>query len=326
MSSRSPVYYFRVLLSFLLLSSALVSAPQQDPTEPTLSWRGCGITKKAFMERCAKVYAEEAGVQIRLTGGGATLDIEAAGQGGADFGGTCRACLTSRNEDKMALDLTVVAWDALGVVVHPDNPLESITPKQLKAVLQQQITDWSELGGEAGRIITIARKGKTSGVGYMTRKLIFGDADADYGKHVIRLQSSGPVEELLEETVNGIAVTGISSAKLRKLKVLKVGGVEPTMKNIAVGKYPYFRPLYLAHPKQLNGEQKQFLDWLLGANGQQVVHDQGTVNLSNGYLLALKYMHWSNSVRVTNKDSLIRKAKLRVPVREKEKDINGTGK
>lgn len=278
------------------------------------------------MERCAQVYSEETGVRIRLTGGGATLGIEAAGQGGADFGGTCRACLTSRNEDKMPLALTVVAWDALAVVVHPDNPLETITPKQLKGVLQQQITDWSELGGEPGRIITIARKGKTSGVGYMTRKLIFGDAEADYGKHVIRLQSSGPVEELLEETVSGIAVTGISSAKLRKLKVLKVGGVEPTMSNIATGKYPYFRPLYLAHPKQLTAEQQHFLDWLLGAYGQQVVHDQGTVNLSHGYQLALKYMHWGESVTVTNKDSLIRKAKLRVPVGDKAKDINGPGK
>ncbi len=278
------------------------------------------------MERCAEVYSEKAGIQIRLTGGGATLGIEAAGQGGADFGGTCRACLSSRNEDKMPLDLTVVAWDALVVVVHPDNPLESITPAQLKDVLQQKITDWSELGGKPGRIVTVARKGKTSGVGYMTRKLIFGNADADYGKHVIRLQSSGPVEELLEETVNGIAVTGISSAKLRELKVLKVGGVEPSMKNIASGRYPYFRPLYLAHPKILSAEQHAFLDWLLGAEGQQVVHDQGTVNLANGYILALNYKHWANNVKVTNKDALVRKAKLRIPLREKDKSTNGTRK
>jgi phosphate transport system substrate-binding protein len=326
MSSRCPVYLFRVLLSFLLLSSTLVAAPQQDPTEPTLSWRGCGITKKAFMERCATVYSEKTGVNIRLTGGGATLGIEAAGQGGADFGGTCRACLSSRNEDKMPLALTVVAWDALVVVVHPDNPLDSITPEQLKAVLQQEITDWGELGGKPGRIITIARKGKISGVGFMTRKLIFGDAEADYGKRVIRLQSSGPVEELLEESVNGIAVTGISSAKLRKLKVLKVGGVEPTMANIATGKYPYYRPLYLAHPKKMVAEQQRFLNWLLGGEGQQVVHDQGTVNLSHGYLLALKYRHWEDNVDVTNKDALIQKAKLRVPVREKLKNLNGPSK
>ncbi len=278
------------------------------------------------MERCAEVYSEKTGVKIRLTGGGATLGIEAAGQGGADFGGTCRACLSSRNEDKMPLDLTVVAWDALVVVVHPDNPLDSITPQQLKAVLQQEITDWGDLGGTPGRIITIARKGKTSGVGFMTRKLIFGDAEADYGKHVIRLQSSGPVEELLEESVHAIAVTGISSAKLRKLKVLKVAGVEPTMKNIAAGRYPYFRPLYLAHPPRLNADQQQFLSWLLGAEGQQVVHEQGTVNLSYGYLLALKFRHWQDNVKVTNKESLIQKAKLRVPVRERTKKIHGLSK
>lgn len=326
MSLPCPVYFFRVLLTFLTLSSALVALPQQDPNDHTLSWRGCGITKKAFMERCAEVYVEKTGVKIRLTGGGATLGIEAAGQGGADFGGTCRACLSSRNENKMPLQLTVVAWDALVVVVHPDNPIDSITPEQLIDVLQQKITDWSELGGTPGRIITIARKGKESGVGYMTRKLIMGDANADYGKRVIRLQSSGPVEELLEETVNGIAVTGISSAKLRKLKVLKVSGAEPSMENIAAGRYPYFRPLYLAHPKKLNAEQQQFLTWLLSADGQQVVHEQGTVNLELGYLLPLKYAHWEDNVVVTNKKALLEEAERRMPKRERVKNIHGPSK
>ena len=326
MSLSYQVLLSRVLLSFFLFGGSLIAAQQQDPATPTLSWRGCGITKKAFMEKCAQVYTEKTGTNIRLSGGGATLGIEAAGQGGADFGGTCRSCLASRKEDQLPIAMTVVAWDALVVVVHPDNPLDSITQAQLKAVLQQQITNWSALGGKSERIITIARKGKSSGVGYMTRLLIFGDADADYGKRVIRLQSRGPVEELLEETRNGIAVTGVSSARLRKLKILKVDGIEPSMGNISSGKYLYYRPLYLAHPDKLSAEQDQFLTWLLSAEGQEVIRLQGTVNLQDGVSLALKYKHWDKSTQITNLSGLIEKAKRLIPKRNEELLNNGLSK
>ncbi len=314
----------RILLSFFLLGGSLIAVQQQDPTTSTLSWRGCGITKNAFMEKCAQVYTEKTGTNIRLAGGGATLGIEDAGQGGADFGGSCRACLTSRKEDQLPLSMTVVAWDALVVLLHPDNPLDSISPAELKAVLQQKITNWSELGGRSGGITTIARKGISSGVGYMTRLLIFDDVD--YGKQGIRLQSSGPVEELLEETPNGIAVTGVTSARLRDLKILKIDGIEPTLENISIGKYIYHRPLYLAHSNKLNAEQRRFLDWLWGAEGQEVIRQQGTVNLEDGVSLAFKYLHWNKSIRVTNLPDLIEKAKQLIPKRNEALLNNGFSK
>jgi len=268
------------------------------------------------MGRCAEVYRAQTGVSIRLSGGGATLGIESAGQGGADFGGTCRHRLESRGEDKLPLALTVVAWDALVAVVHPSHPIDSNTSKQLVQVLQQKITDWGELGGDRGRIVVLARKGKVSGVGYMTRLLIFGDPEADYGKRVIRLQSSGPIERLLERSPAGIGVSGVSSARRRNLKILKIDGVEPSARNIAAGRYPYFRPLYLAHPPHLNASQKVFREWLLGPEGQRVVREQGTVNLEDGAGLVLKYRHWANNARITNYDALVAAAKRTPHARE----------
>ncbi|NQU50244.1 MAG: hypothetical protein HQ519_16460 [Planctomycetes bacterium] len=160
----------------------------------------------------------------------------------------------------------------------------------------------------------------------MTRLLIFGHADTDYGKRVIRLQSSGAVEELLEKTAHGIAVTGVSSARQRKLEILKVDGVEPSMENISSGKYLYYRPLYLAHPNKLNAEQAQFLTWLLSPEGQNVIRSQGTVNLQDGVSLALKYMHWDKSPRITNLSEMVEKTERLIPKRNEELLNNGFSK
>ena len=270
----------------------------------SLVWRGCGISKAAFMEACAEQYAKETGVEIQLSGGGATLGIEAAGTGGADLGGTCRAPQESLNEERPGLKLAVVAWDALVAAVHPSNEVENITTDQLKQVLEQKITNWKELGGPDARIVVVARRGRISGVGYSTRLLIMGDPDADYGKTVVRLNSSGPVEKFVEKTPGAIAISGISSAKRRELKLLKIDGHAPTVKGIASGAYPYYRPLYVAFKPGLNSRADEFVEWLLSDSGQGIIEEQGTVTLAQGALLAKRYQHYRNTSLIVNFEAL----------------------
>ena len=284
------------------LATVALWTTEDAPAE--LTWRGCGISKKAFMGACAEAFAERSGIEVVLSGGGATLGIEAAGTGGADLGGTCRACLPARGEDDLDVALTIVGWDALVVVVHPDNPLESISQDQLVGVLRQEVTRWNDVGGADAPIVVVARKGKESGVGHMVRRMVFGDPDADFGPTVVRLASSGPVEKLVERTPNALAVTGVSSARQRRLKILGIDGVEPTVDHVADGRYPYFRPLYLAHPREPGPRARRFLDWIVSAEGQRVIAEQETVDLERGLGLAESFRFFDASVPVTNLDHL----------------------
>lgn len=285
-----------------LTSLSLGPSLGQD-AKNTLVWRGCGVSKTAFMEECGNAYLKETGIEIKMSGGGATLGIESAASGGADLGGTCRVCLDELNENKLDVKLAAVAWDALVVVVHPDNPVENITREQLRMVLQQKITNWKDLGGNDERIVVVARRGKTSGVGYSTRQLIFGNADEDYGKTVLRLNSSGPAESLVERQPRAIAVTGVSSARRRKLKVVAIASQAPTPENIASGKYPYFRPLYVAY-KPANLKASKFVQWLLSDKGQAVVATQKTVTLEQGAHLTSLYKHFGDTKQIVNFEHL----------------------
>ncbi len=269
------------VLLFALFTTAVMAAE--------ISWTGCGITKKAFMSELAAAYEKKLGTTVKLSGGGATKGIRAAAAGTADMGGSCRLWLVKagaiHSEEKNA-DLIQVAWDAIVVIANPGNGVEDISLDNLKAVLDGKITNWSQLGGDDKRIALITRQGKTSGVGLMSRLLIYNDADYEYKARSIKVKSTGPLEKKVEKMGTAIAVDGISSAKRRDVKVLSINGVKPTKENIGSGKYVLYRPLYLVLNKSRpNPEARKFIDFALSAEGQKIISEQGTVNLEEGKAL-----------------------------------------
>jgi len=60
----------RSIFVFCSISIVLGGSSLAGDEGGTLKWRGCGISKVAFMEACAKQYAKETGVEIHLSGGG----------------------------------------------------------------------------------------------------------------------------------------------------------------------------------------------------------------------------------------------------------------
>jgi len=265
------------------------------PAKQRLSYSGCGITKKAFMAELASAFEGDTGITVHVAGGGATKGIVNAAAATTDLGGGCRHKLTG--PDEAAARQHHVAWDALVVIVHPDNPLNTLSSSQLRQVLTGQVTRWSELGlNSAEEILVGTRNGKISGVGRMVRELIFGDLAADYVASSLVFPSSGPLEQAIESTPQMIAVTGISSAKKRQVKVLPIDGVEPSYVNIANGTYPYFRPLFLYTHTDPGPEALQFIHFARSAEGQEIIRGQGTVNLEDGDMLRHRYQQQMESL------------------------------
>jgi phosphate transport system substrate-binding protein len=276
-----------------------------EKKQRTISWTGCDVSKKAYMARAAEEYEKLTGIRIVVTGGGATRGIRATAGGQSDIGGTCRHCLPADAEEETGAVMTHVAWDALVFFTHPDNPVGDISTDEAKKILTGKIRNWSDVGGPDAQIVPAFRRqtahGKLSGVGYMTRLLLFGDVEQDYTNDALFHRSSGPIEQFVESTEFSFAVTGVSSAKKRKVKILSLDGVHPRDKhNIQSGAYRLFRPLYLVTKGEPTGETKKFLDWILSDTGQQVLSAAGTVNLAEGAKLKRLYGHWPADVTIRN--------------------------
>ncbi len=270
-------------------------------TTKKLTWAGCGISKNAFMAEMVAAYKNKTGVEIELKGGGATKGIREVATGEASIGGTCRhlidnpETLTTVPEERR-VQLTPVAWDALVVIVHKDNPVGNITLDQLRGLYLGKITNWKQLGGRDAPIELYVRKGKISGVGRTLRELVFNDYDIDFvAKHVV--EESSTLEKDMVTNPNGAGITGISSA--RKLKdiarILKLNDKEPSYENIKNGEYFLYRPLYMVtHMQKLDPEIRKFVEFVMGSEGQRIMRSVGTVPYEDGIRLWLKYLDQQN--------------------------------
>jgi phosphate transport system substrate-binding protein len=262
--------------------------PEETARPQKLQWVGCDICKASFMDAVAEAFREKTGTVIEVEQAGATRGIRDVLSHKADMGGCCRPCLNIPEEQ--GVKLIPVAWDALVVVVHHLNPLSDIRIEQLQRIFTGQITNWQDLGGPDRELQLLARRGKHSGVGAGTRLLIFGNLVQDYTPRARLFRSTGPLEDALEETPDGIAVTGISSARLRpKLKTLAVEGKLPTRENVINGQYLFYRPLFLTVPDNPHPAVLDFVEFLFSPEGQMIIARTETVTLAEGKELWGKY-------------------------------------
>lgn len=283
---------FILMISIFILNTFSVSSYAE---QKELTWAGCGISKKGFMIDLAKAYEKKTGIKIKLSGGGATKGLRQVAEGKIDLGGSCRLPLIFKQKDGTSrvigiennLNIIPVGWDALVAIVHKENKLiSSITTEQLRAVLTGKITNWNQLGAKINKPINVyIRKGKISGVGLTLRQQLFNNVDQPFAKTAKILKSSGKIEKALEKDPFGIAVSGISSSRHRKLAMLKLNEVEPTMDNLRLSKYSLYRILFLVAPKEYrsNPDQKAFVDFALSVKGQKVIKKAGTLPYRLGF-------------------------------------------
>ena len=301
------VTFFVISLLNIAISTAYAGTDLvgcKENCRKTITWTGCGISKKGFMKELANIYGKQHDLTFALSGGGATKGIRDVVKGDAHMGGMCRLPLLGPSavlqgetegvsEEKDSL-LIPMAWDALVVITHKDNPINNLSTRELKKVLTGEITDWSQLRdnqGKKGKFNLYVRAGRISGVGRSLRQTLFDDTRQKFTRTAIVKKSSGVIEKAVAKDVNGIAVSGYSSANKRKgLKLLSLNGHESRMKNLAKGKYPIYRLLILTVMKESlkDPDISDFVGYAKGHDAAKIVKHAGTLPFSEGLSLSSK--------------------------------------
>jgi len=283
---------YTTIFTIIFTFSAFISTAH---AAQELNWVGCGISKKAYVTSLAKLFEEETGIHINIQGGGATKGIRKVVDNTADLGGSCRYFLPD-DPREAGVGLEPVAWDALVIIVNKENPVDAISLEDVKNLYNGKIKNWKQLGGDDAPVEVYIRKSKNSGVGRTFRKNVF----ADYDKNLYSTQqfkSSGPLEKGIISNKNAIAVTGISSARLRDVKILKLDGVAPSVKNVRAGKYKIYRPLYLTYnpdsPRII--EVKKFIKFCHSKRGREAMKMNGVVPYKEALSLIMKQIEQDDS-------------------------------
>lgn len=283
-----------LLLAFSMLFLVLFTFSKTSYAQPdknTISWAGCGITKKAFMKEISKAYETKTGVKIKLNGGGATRGIRDAASLKMELGGSCRMNLPEVDRVELHASLHPVAWDALAIIVNKKNPVNSLSTKQIKDIYTGKITNWKQVGGENAAIKLYARRGTISGVGYAIRQYVFKDRYKKFvtnKKYVVK--SSGPLEKAVVKDRYAMGITGVSSARKRNVKIIGFDGKVPSYENVASGRYTLYRPLYLVTSPSPSPKVRSFIKFVVSKEGRQIIRDNKTVPYKDAPALQSKML------------------------------------
>jgi len=273
-----------ILFAFALLSISFNSFA--DTAE--LKLVSCHVSKDAYVTDLVNAYREKTGIHIDVHAGNSTSAIRDVQIGVADIGGTSRY-LVPNEKRETDVKLLPVALDALAIIVHKDNPVESISPEQAKAIYTGRIRYWSELGGNDQKIEVYAHKNKISGNGRTLRELLFSNINKNF--HTSRVfDSIEELEQALIQNPNAIAITGVGSAHMQDVKIIALNGVKPSIQNIKTGDYSLYRPLFLTYdPQSPNIESvKDFIRFVLSKTGKDVMRSNGVVPYREAMSLVMK--------------------------------------
>jgi phosphate transport system substrate-binding protein len=263
---------------FFVLFPLLFFCPSKAHAADYLTVSGCSISNVGYLTELADEYEKRTGVKIFVRGGGSVVGIEDLRSGKVDFAASCRPRDAG---DPADITYVQVAWDALAFIVHKSNPVENITLDEVRSIYAGRITDWKQLNGREAPVKVFISRTKTglSGVEASTRQLVLNGKEPVESANTVFVASSGLVEQMVEENPEGFATTGITSARKRNVKILKVNGIAPTNKAIITNQYPLKRPLFILMPKNPKPEVKKFVDFTLSRAGQRFIQSLNVISI-----------------------------------------------
>lgn len=262
--------FISILLVAIMAVSALTGC--SGSKGGTVSTDGSTSMEKVIGALGESFENDNSGVTFTYNPTGSGSGIKAVLEGRCDIG------LSSRNlkdEEKAdGLTETVLAYDGIAMIVHPENPVSDLTLEQIAAIYTGEITNWNEVGGSDGEIVLIGREaGSGTRDGFES---ITGTEDAC--KYRQELTSTGDVITTVAGNPNAIGYASLASVK-NSVKAISVGGVQPSEATIKDGSYAVQRPFVLVTKTdaELSETAKKFFDYITSADANEIITSAGVV-------------------------------------------------
>lgn len=180
----------------------------------------------------------------------------------------------------------IIAFDAVALIIHPDNPDSTLSVDRLKRILTGKDSLWAS----SGKTINVVFDNANSANFVYMRNLI---DNADLAKNVFAVKSNEEVIKHVKENPSSIGVIGVNwisdqddKTVLDFLKGLKVMGVSKTEKSeafqpyqayIYTKEYPLTREVWMINYGSRAGLQTGFVNWMLQEKGQLIIHKSALV-------------------------------------------------
>ena len=254
-----------------------------------------------WAEGFKKVYPN---VNVQIEGKGSSTAPPALIEATAQLGPMSRAMKSKETdafEKKFGYKPTPIrtSLDSLAVFVNKDNPVAGLNIEQVDAVFSKNrkcgavtdVTTWGDAGltgtWTTAPISLYGRNSASGTYGFFKKKAL---CKGDYKDTVKEQPGSASVVQGVSEDPNGAGYSGIgyTTSGVRAVALAESGTdyVKPNYDNVASGKYPLARFLYIYVNKAPNSAldplTSEFLKFVLSKEGQEIVVKDGYYPLSAG--------------------------------------------
>lgn len=223
--------------------------------------------------------------KITVTGGGSGVGLAALVDNTTDIAMASRKI---KMDEKMKLQdagraykETIIAYDALSVIVNPSNKVSQLTREQLEGIFTGKIKNWKELGGDDLQIVVYSRESSSGTYEFFKEHVL---NKKNYAASVLSMPATGAIVQSVSQTKGAIGYIGLAYME-NNVKALKVSYdkgktyIAPSMETAKDKTYPVVRPLYYYYLTTVEKAVKPFVDYVLSAEGQKIVEAVGYVPL-----------------------------------------------
>jgi len=259
-----------VAAAWLLLTAGCAQAPA--PPAPVTLQIAAVPAAADLVSQASKAYtAAHSYVTIDPSEDDNDEALAAVASGQADLAFIERPLLTAETLDPVTGKRSLWSWpigrDGVAIIVHPTNPLASLTMEQLQRAFTGDEADWQALGGAPGPVQVVIRED-----GAAVRTAF--EHGVLQGKRVAPTAIIMPNDQAVADYVshNPGAIGYISmGALLPGVKVIGINNVLPLPSEIARGRYPLSHPLFLVARSPLTTRAWSMVSYLLSPQGQSLI-------------------------------------------------------
>ena len=238
----------------------------------TVATDGSTSMEKVIGALSESFMADNADATVTYNPTGSGSGITAVQEGTCDIGLSSRAL---KDEEKAAgLKETVLAYDGIAIIVHPDNPVSDLTIEQIAQLYTGEVTNWKDVGGNDAEVVLIGREA-ASGTRDGFESITGTKEKCQYRQE---LTSTGDVITAVSQNPDAIGYASLASIK-DSVKALDVDGVTPSEATVKDGSYKVQRPFVLVtvEGKALTPVAQAFFDYAVSSDAAAIIAKAGAV-------------------------------------------------
>ncbi len=259
-----------LMLAAVLVLSALAGCSQE--ASGTVTTDGSTSMEKVIGALGEAFEAQNKNVTFTYNPTGSGSGIQAVLEGRCDIGLSSRSL--KAEESAQGLTGTVLAYDGIAVIVHPDNPVSDLDVDTIAKIYTGEITNWKDIGGQDAEIVLIGREaGSGTRDGFES---ITGTEDACQYRQ--ELTSTGDVITAVSQNPDAVGYASLASVK-DTVRAVTVGGIAPTEDTVKDGSYVIQRPFVLVTKADtsLSGSAQKFFDFATSPDAAELISGAGAV-------------------------------------------------